>query len=72
MNAKYAKPECFVLYGDWGKKIYDHIMSAKPRKEPLWTKADAEKFEKEAKVAFEEAAKAGVFEEELLHKNEEI
>ena len=39
-----AKPECFVLSGTWGKKVYDDIMNAKPLNKPLFTKSDSQKF----------------------------
>lgn len=40
-----TKPECFVLSGSWGKKIYDDIMNAKPQKKNMSSKKDFKKFD---------------------------
>ena len=40
-----SKPECFVLSGKWGKKVYEDIMNAKPLVKPLFTKNDSAKFD---------------------------
>lgn len=40
-----AKPECFVLSGNWGKKVYNDIMNAKPLKKPLYSKTEARNFD---------------------------
>ena len=64
-ESRTSKPECFVLFGEWGKKIYDHIMNAKPLAKPLYTKSDAEEFEREASEAWAEAVKEGILELEV-------
>lgn len=40
-----GKPDLFVLSGKGGQKAYEHICNAKPLEKPLYTKADANKFE---------------------------
>ena len=41
------KPECVVLTGEWGKKVYENIMNAKPLSKPQYTKKERDAFNRD-------------------------
>lgn len=68
----YKKPECFVLYGDWGKKAYEEIMNSKPSDKPLYTDEECKMFERAFMEAWNEAVYSGAFKDDESVKTYDI